>query len=484
MVRAHIIAVSLSRLPKMYLASAVLLFCHTAFSQSSVTVTLDSKNPGAVIPANFSGLSFETLAMLPDANGKHLFTPENLPLIRLFNTLGIKNLRIGGNTADRPSVGIPSRPDIDKLFAFAKAANVEVIYTLRMRESTPQAAASAAKYIADQYKSQIVCFAIGNEPDIYAKEYPNYRKLWTDFTDAILDIAPDAKFCGPSTTQGKAEWARNFANDFGHSGKVKLLAQHSYPGGSGRKVTNVDAGRARILSPEFAPSYDKFETSFAPEALANGIPYRVEETNNFYNGGAEGVSNSFASALWGLDYLHWWASHGAAGINFHTGDQVAAGEQQAPCWYALFWKAENGYAVHPLGYAAKAFDLGSHGRVVKATITSNPDHLNVVAYSTMGLDNKLIITLINKEHAVGAREIAISVDPGRAYSRARVIYLSAPKNDVAAESGITLGGKSISDAGAWVESWAPLKTRKSDEKYTITLSPASAAVLELTKPRP
>jgi hypothetical protein len=373
---------------------------------------------------------------------------------------------------------------VDKLFAFAKAAGVDVIFTLRMRESTPKDAAALAKYITDKYKSQVVCFAIGNEPNIYAPEYSDYRALWIKFTDAIREGAPDATFCGPSTTPGKAEWARNFATDFGYSGKVKFITQHSYPGGSGRKIADVSAGRDQMLSPEFAASYQKFENSFAPAAFANGIPYRLEETNNYFNGGAQGVSNSFASALWGLDYMYWWATQGAAGINFHTGDQVAAGEQQAPCWYAVFWKSTdgNGYAVHPLGYAIKAFDLGSHGAIVSTTVSANPDHLNFSAYSTLSADKKLTVTLINKEHGISSHEVEVTIHPGKPYSNARVMHLSAPKNDIAAEIGIKLGGSSMGNEGEWNGSWARVKRnpKKSDGSFSVTLPSSSAAIIELT----
>ena len=43
------------------------------------------------------------------------------------------------------------------------------------------------------------------------------------------------------------------------------------------------------------------------------------ETNSFYGGGKDGVSNSFAAALWTLDYLLVLASYGCAGVNMETG---------------------------------------------------------------------------------------------------------------------------------------------------------------------
>ena len=48
-------------------------------------------------------------------------------------------------------------------------------------------------------------------------------------------------------------------------------------------------------------------------ACATGSPNRTTTSP-----ACPGASNAFASALWALDYLHWWAAHGAAGVNFHN----------------------------------------------------------------------------------------------------------------------------------------------------------------------
>src|ERR1039458_6401419 len=70
-------------------------------AQSPVSVVLDPQNPGAEIPSDFVGLSFEMQRVLADTNGNHFFNATNQALIATFKTLGIKNLRVGGNTADR-----------------------------------------------------------------------------------------------------------------------------------------------------------------------------------------------------------------------------------------------------------------------------------------------------------------------------------------------------------------------------------------------
>lgn len=105
--------------------------------------------------------------VLPAANGVHYFRPDNRPLIQLFRTLGIKNLRIGGNTSDRDAKKLPGEADLDSLFGFAKAAGVKVIYCLRLHDGDPQTDAQTVKYIMDHYAAQVDCLSIGQEPSAY-----------------------------------------------------------------------------------------------------------------------------------------------------------------------------------------------------------------------------------------------------------------------------------------------------------------------------
>ncbi len=447
-------------------------------AQASVTVTVDPKVAGSGVPADFIGLSFETEKALPN-NGKYFFRAENKPLIALFHTLGIKSLRIGGNTADRPTIKVPSTSDLDSLFAFAKAAEVRVIYTLRMRDGEPKDAAELAKHIMEHYKPLLACFAIGNEPNVFSKEYPAYREAWQKYMEAVTAAAPEARFCGPSATPGKTAWARDFVHDFGRSGRIVFITQHDYPGGAGNKATNVVAARDKMLSPTWLDHYEQFYQSFASEALSNGLPYRLEEANNFYNGGAKDVSDTFAAALWGLDYLHWWAAHRAAGINFHTGDQVAAGELMNSCRYATFWTSPDGYNVHPIGYGIKAFDLGSHGQAVPATVAGSGNG-NLTAYSVLAPDKGLCVTLINKEHGAVGRSAEVTINVGAPYVHGEMMLLTAPQADVAAKSGVTLGGAAIKDDGSWTGAWSPVAARSAPGAFTVTVPTATAAIVKLS----
>ena len=99
--------------------SAVFLTADLSAAESPMTISVDVKNPGAAIAPDFSGLSFEVSILLPNENGVRYFRPDNLPLLNLFRTLGIKNLLIGGNTSDRDVRKLPAEADLDSLFLFA-----------------------------------------------------------------------------------------------------------------------------------------------------------------------------------------------------------------------------------------------------------------------------------------------------------------------------------------------------------------------------
>jgi hypothetical protein len=454
------------------LSIATFILSATLSAQQKVTVSVAHQAEGVMVPRNFMGLSVETAAILPNSGGHYeYFRADNGPLIQLFKTLGIRNLRIGGNTSDRPSVKVPSQADIDEVYAFARKAEVSVIYTVRLRDSKPEDVIATAKYVMDHYRTETLCLTIGNEPNVYEKEYPRYRDDLKRFMSAISAVAPGTKFCGPATTPGNGAWAANFAADFGPSGDVAEVTQHSYPGGNSRKVADPAVGRSQMLSSGFTQRYQKLYDAFVPSVQKQGLKYRIEETNNFFNGGAKDVSNTFASALWALDYLYWWADHNARGVNFHTGDKVAAGEDQAPCWYATFHTVPGGYHALPIAYAIKAFDLGSHGRLLPTTVS--PGAADLAAYAVLGDGNTLFVTLVNK----GASAVDVSIDTPTLQARPTAMLLTAPGSNIAATDGVTLGNSSISLDGNWAGHWTAVSASK--RAVALKIGPSSATVVKL-----
>ena len=452
-----------------------------------VAMVIDAQTPGAKIPADFLGLSFEMQRVLADTNGNHYFSAKNKNLIATFKTLGIKNLRVGGNTADRPTLPVPTEADVDNLFAFAKAANLQVIYTLRLNHGEMAAAVKMANYISRKYKKQLDCFAIGNEPNVFSTNYAVYIAEWKRFAAQITapTNSPGAKFCGPSVSPGHEKWSAQFANELAGGGQLKFISQHDYPGGDARKfATNAVGARETILSADMAKHYAKFAANFVPAVISNGLAFRFEEANSLYDGGALDASYTFASALWALNYQWWWANHGMIGINFHTGDKVAARDENKPCRYATFWTTTNGCNIHPIGYAEKTFSLGSHGKMLPVKISSEQTNLNVTAYAILGDDKNFYFTLINQTHGATATDLTVSIGVKKVdgWKHGQILRLTAPAGDVAAKTGVTLGGAQITDDAKWNGQWQDLFVpyEKFGFTFTVDLPAASAAVVKLT----
>lgn len=465
---------------------------------TTAMISVNPGRPGPMISPDFSGFSFEVALLLPNENGVRYFRPDNQPLIHLFRQFGIKSLRIGGNTSDRDAKRLPGEADFDSLFGFARTAGVKVIYCLRLRNGDPDEAARTVKYIMDRYAPQMEGFSIGQEPSAYPVEkvdtrpnsermgaaaekfsYADYRNAWKRFADTIIASVPGVKFCGPAV-HNNAEWARRFMTDFGPSNNVTMCVMHLYAGGAGNRVPTPEIGRDRMLSGEFLKTYQKLHDGFVPMAQANGLSYRLEEVNNYFNGGATNVSDTFAAALWGLEFMHWWAAHGAAGLNFHSGDRVAAGSTLQPSKYTAYHSISNGYRVRPLGYAIKAFDLGGRGRAVLTDILSGTG-ANLSTYGALAEDGTLYVTLINKEHGPGAKDATVALFGGNGYASCQTMQLTAPDGDVAAKSGITLGGAEIKPDASWSGKWTPPAALNKEGAGFVRVPAASAMIVRFTK---
>jgi len=435
-----------------------------------------------------AGLSYETSSLLPGADGVRYFRADNASLVRLFRTLGIASLRIGGNSVDQGSA-LPTDQDIVSLFDFARAANVKVIYSVRLKDGDPQAAAHAAGLIHQRFADRIECYSIGNEPSYY-KDYDIYRARWTTIRDAMVAADPQARFCAPDENPSpelSARMIREFGNE---AGRLVQLSQHSYPFGCSyrnpkekdlARLVPFDAAESRekMLQPSAYQVYQKIHDQTARLVQGTSLSFRLTETNSYWFSGLQGASDSYASALWAADYLYWWISHGAVGLNFHTGDRTG-GAITLPARYAVFVTSPHGYQVRPLAYGLKLFDLGGHGTLVPAEVRASP-HQNLAAYATLGEDNSLAITLINKTHgpAAAPTEVQIRLDAPLADAQVRAIELRSANNDIAADaSTVTLGGAAIQEDGTWNGAWSEMpKSAISRDAITVTMLPASGMVI-------
>jgi hypothetical protein len=248
------------------------------------------------------------------------------------------------------------------------------------------------------------------------------------------------------------------------------VTEHYYPGGAGRDVS-PEKGIDDMLSAKWISHYESIHQKTETPLLKLGLPFRFTEANDHYSGGVKGGSETFAGALWALDYLHWWAAHDASGVDFHNTQWVVND--------VITLDSNNEAAPNPKAYGLKAFALGSRGSPQSVRI-ENPEQINLTAYAVHGASD-YFVTLINKEHTAAAREANVTIALSGKMKHAEVIYLVSPDNEVAAKTGVTLGGAPIANNKPWQGKWKPLPLDESD-KCVVKVSPASAAIVKMAMP--
>jgi hypothetical protein len=457
-------------------ALTLLLPCLAAAQTQPVVVTVAADGQSAEIAPRFLGLSYETSMLLPK-DGRYYFDRNDQALVNIFKTLGIKSLRVGANAVDDPRIPIPQEKDIDALFDFARAAGVKVIYSFRLKNGQPAESARLASYLAAHDADALDCFSIGNEPNFYLKTYEAFFAQWKPQYDAILKAVPDAMFDGPSATPG---YAVNLAKDMSAGGHLAMASDHYYFLGSGRAAeTNPPASRARFLSNKLHDDYQRDYAKVGAVLAARGVPYRIDEMNSCYNGGAENSSDTYASTLWALDCTHWWAAHHILGVNYHTGESVGRDGKFGPPNYAAFLHQTDGpgFTIRPQGYAYLAFSQGAHGRPLSIKIQAAPA-FNFDAYAYQDGDGSIYLTLINKSYGDKAQPAAISLQlPSSTSSGAwQRMDLAQKDQDVAAKTDVTLGGAAITPEGTWPGQWHKIESASANN-LNLQVPPASATIL-------
>jgi hypothetical protein len=473
-------------------AAAALAAASAGAASAPVRVVASIPAQEAEIPADFVGMSWETRTLTRSrdlsaaAAGRRIFQPSDRELLTLFRNLGVRHLRVGGGSVDWPATSpIPNREGIDDLFAFVRAAGVrKVIYSFRLLESEPNVRyadddAKAAKYIWDHDRDCLEAFAIGNEPDRGAT-YRNDRSIhsvaayverWRQVAAAIRSEVQQARFAGPDAGSGNVSWTVGFANAEMNSGLVSVVTEHLYAGGAGKGLS-PERGIADMLSGVALATYQRLYERMAVPVLADAFPYRFTEANDHYSGGVTGASNRFAGALWVLEFLHWWAAHGAVGVDVHNTDWVV-NDSISP-------GPDGALVAGPKCDGIRAFALGSRGRPGSADV-ANPEHLNLSIFVVGGAGHAFV-TVINKEYGSGARAAGLTLKiAGFSARAAKTIFLlpgPGPEADAAAATTATLGGEPISAQAAWQGRWTALPLAPTGE-VRLTVPATSAAVIEL-----
>lgn len=425
-----------------------------------MTLTI-GKPTGRRIAADFTGLSYESAQLSDPA----FFAGDNRQLISLMAGLGEHGvLRIGGNTSEycfwkhdpqahgasanplQEAVGpdkgnkapphrVISESAIRNLRHFLDGLpGWSLIYGLNLGLGTPAMAASEAAFVAHTMGSKLLAFQMANEPDLFyrnglrAASYnaEQFITEWRRFFAAVRKRVPNAPFAGPDTAYNN-DWLVPFARAFRND--LKFVSSHYYAEGP---PSDPAMDIPRLLRPD--PKLDREFAGLQEVTKETGLSFRLAETNSCYGGGKEGVSDTFASALWGADYMFRIAQAGGMGVNFHGGGYG---------WYTPIAGARaKGFETRPLYYGMRLFReaVGAGGELLDANLSTVPDGLRV--YAVQRTDGRLSLIALNL-----SLEHPIDIVPGPRFTGKPVIRLKAPS--AAAKSGETLGEMSIAPDGAW-----------------------------------
>jgi hypothetical protein len=454
---------------------------------SPVNLTVDMTGKGISIPADFTGLSYEKAQLAYPG----YFSADNRDLVGLVKRLGKRGvLRIGGNTSDfaiwtersAPQAtgedDTPVGPDaglnidkttqvtpasIDQLRSFLEATGWSVIYGLDLGHGDPEHAAAEAEYAVDHLGNHLIALQIGNEPDLFYRNgmrsssygYADYIAEWKKFTAAIVKRTPNAPFGGPDIGN-HPDWVGAFAKDAPYT---KLLTSHFYAEGPpSDPKANID----RLLS--FHPKNESNMKHMVALGAQVNIPYRMAECNSCYHGGKEGVSNSFASSLWGADYMLSLAKWGVSGVNFHGGGQgfytpIAGGGSQP-------------LVARPLFYGMLLFEQFMTGAMYP--VIGGTD--NIRAYASLNTSRHLNLAIFNMDQSnVADLEISAPGLHGIMNTRA----LEAPSLE--STSDVTFAGGPVQANGNW-HSEADKRVRAKNGRLRVQLPNSSGMMFSSAEP--
>jgi hypothetical protein len=433
----------------------------------AVTATVNQNQPGYTLPATFEGLSFETQILT--ANPEFL-NANNAVLIQMIKNLGPGILRIGGGTSDEvywsentgtanTAIDSLTKPDIDRLSAFSKAAGWPVLFGLNLGANDADAAVNEAVYVRNSLADNLYAFQSGNEPDVffYGMRPKNYNYIayqgdWEAYLSAVRNKVPQAHFAGPDVAYN-TDWISSFADN--ESNNISLLDGHFYTTGP---ATMSSINYETILA--FSTKLPDYLQTIKREAAKYHLPYRISECNNVYGGGKPGVSDVFASALWALDVMWTIAENNGAGINFHDG-------------YGLFYSPiaiQNSIlSAGPEYYAMLAFKYAATGGTIIPVSVNDPEFCT--AHACVKADNTYSITLINKDDK---NNYAFTIRLTKTANTIQIARLTAPS--ITSKTGITFAGRAVDADGAF-KTKTTEQYSVNEKSFVINVPAGSAAVV-------
>ena len=488
------------------------------------TISVEAEPLGPQIPKDFVGLSLEVstggqgLPAFKKAEGAaglsqaqptetqyalgHPGAP-NAAFFQFMRNLGTGVLRLGGNSQDNTCWDEQKAPhpewcqgtledgDFQLFSQAAESSGWHLILGLNLKQNAPQwALDEVVQGIGRDIKpGQISELEIGNEPDLFSRGQARPRSYSpADHVGEFLGhvhafaqnpIAKQFALAGPATCCG---WRDpndldTFMDGVKPSG-LALVTVHEYPATTcgGRTVTVDD-----LLSPALMARFHGQAQPLIAAAQQRNLPIALAETNSASCGGMPGVSDAFASAVWGLDWIFSNAKDGFSAINIHMsyrpgGSSYNPIETVGAEDGSHRWRYHN--TAEPLYYAMYMFARNAAGDyLLPASIETRA---NIRAYAVSPCAGCAVkVFVINKDlKATGTVRVHVA---GRVGPASLLFLEAASLASLASE--VEYGGVQFDAEGHLPVPQSTEIRPEAGGDYVFTLPSASVAMLTLAPPK-
>jgi hypothetical protein len=296
-----------------------------------------------------------------------------------------------------------------------------------------------------------------------------------------------AALYGPDTATPR--WLEGYAAS--QAAGLGALTQHFYPLDrcSRGRLLKVAATPRGLLSPAIARRERRDVAGFMRVAASHNLALRIDEANSVACAGQPGTSDTFAAALWAVEFGLIAGEHGVVGVNFHggLGSCTEGGSISAP-WYSPLCTLPSGALRARPEYYALLLLRSLEGCTFLPLAYRTSRDIAVHALRSPGGSLQVVIDDMEVRAprrttgpATREKPAWIALSAGPSYTRASVVTLAAPS--ASAKRGVRLGGASVGADGSVAQPLAvPLSVKGG--RVVVRVRPASVDVVTLRAPGP
>ena len=484
------------------LAFAFLWFSALGLPQPA-TISIDLTRQGNRIPDDFIGLSMEVNIARPMFFG----TPAqpNEVYFRLLRNLGPGTLRMGGLSQDQycwaqsaaPNPGgctgqlLPA--DLQSFYYASAQSGWPLLLGINLGQNSGTWAMREINEGVQTYSTadQRLGVEIGNEPDGFPEnQLPNggtMRSSTWELTDYFNDFQgylsafagdPFASRIAVAGPGFDGKWhqpeLQQFQDRF--TGKVTIPTMHWYPWVRCRGPVSI----GDLLGPGSLSLFQQVVGGWQKTTQSHGLSLQLSETNSVACSGMPGVSDAFASAIWGLDWALYSAQMGLRRINFHTGTTGGLNSYYNAIASTTSTSGTFTNEARPLYYALHMFASAAPGNtLIPVTVQTTA---NVTAYATTRCATCPVhVFIINKDLLA---TVPVALNFAQPMQSASLLRLSAGSLGSKLPD-ISYGGATFDGTTGLLTSPRTTTTVTADANgtYSFQLDNASAVLLTFARPQ-